>query len=568
MAKSKSKETSLPLIIALIFFILSTIGLGVFCYTQFAEIDTATAAKAEAEKTTKQLRTELRERELEGRVQRIFFGVEKDDDRATVETDVKEGDPAFQHLEWLVATTKAKTAKASKDNAAAFEAYVTKTVDDGVKARATDPKAVIKLNLAAYDYKDDLAFWDAKIDPKTSQLVRPTGNLLDVIVRSKLMRDLALKQAADDKVGYEKGVASSTQAAAAAKKEGDTFSAAAKTLPDEYNMNLAAAQAAFDKRKRDFDTEITKLRGELSAIKDDLDKTRTDKKRLQGDVDQLNLQMQSLLARQKPADPLKFDEPQGKVTRRLGDNVVEIDVGSSDRVREGLTFSVLGSDYPALGEQSRMKKIRVPDGRGNFRDEVVFIPKAKIEIIEVLGPNSSKAKITEEFDDIRDKAMPGDLLYSAAWRKGQPERIALIGIFDVNGDGSDDLEAVVRDLRKMGVLVDAYYDPNKKNEDGSFGGWVGKIGDQTRYIVKGYFPDPAPNDPNLAKMSDLNGRFTKGLNDARVTGAPLVGLKDFFPRMGYKIRMDVTDDHIRQAARKYLDPVAAAAPVVNPNPDN
>jgi hypothetical protein len=362
-------------------------------------------------------------------------------------------------------------------------------------------------------------------------------------------------------------VTAATNSIDATAKERKNYVDIAKTLPDKYNADLAAAQAAFDKRAKDFDNEITKIRGDLSKSNDEKDKLTTQNTRLKKDVEELNSQIGSLLARQKPADPLKFDEPQGKITRRLGDNVIEIDLGSASRVKEGLTFSILPADYQAAGEQSRLRKIRVPDGRGGYRDEVVFIPKAKIEIIEVLGPNSSKAKITEEFDDIRDKAMPGDLLYSTAWRKGQPERIALIGIFDVNGDGSDDLEQVVRDLRKMGVLVDAYYDPNKKNDDGTFGGWVGKIGDQTRYIVKGYFPDPIANDPNLAKMSELNGRFTKGLTEATKSGASLVGLKDFFPRMGYKIRMDVSDDHIRQAARKYLDPVSSAPPM-NPNPGN
>lgn len=565
---AKSKETNLPLIIALVFFILTTIGLGVFCYTQFAEIDTANATKETANKEVTASRKKITDMELEMRVQRVFFGIEEEKDRETVETDVKEGDAAFLALKKLVDTTKAKTAKTNKDLVAAFEAYVSKTVDEGVKARAADPKAPIKLNLAAYDYKDDLSFWDAKIDSKTNQLVRPTGNLLDVVVRSKIMRDLALKQAGNDQTGYIQSVIAATKATDDTRKERDNFVKTAADLPNKYIKDLADAQAAFDKRKNDFDKEITKIRGDLSKAQDEKDKLNTQNTRLKKDVEELNGQIAGLLNRQKPVDPLKFDEPQGKLTRRLGDNIVEIDIGSASRVKEGLTFTILPSDYQAAGEQSRMKKIRVPDGRGSFRDEVVFVPKAKIEIIEVLGPNSSKAKITEEYDDIRDKAMPGDLLYSSAWRKGQPERIALIGIFDVNGDGSDDLEQVVRDLKKMGILVDAYYDPSKKNDDGTFGGWVGKIGDQTRYVVRGYFPDPIPNDPNLAKMSDLNARFSKGLGEAQKSGASIVGVKDFFPRMGYKIRLDVSDDHIRQAARKYLDPVSSAPPPMNPNPGN
>src|SRR4051812_12332850 len=106
-SSSKPKETNLPLIIALVFFILTTIGLGVFCYTQFAEIDTANAAKEAATKEVAAGRKKLLEMELEGRVQRVFFGIERADpsdpardDLSVVLTDVKEGDAAFQHLQW------------------------------------------------------------------------------------------------------------------------------------------------------------------------------------------------------------------------------------------------------------------------------------------------------------------------------------------------------------------------------------------------------------------------------------------------------------------------------------
>src|SRR3954454_22694404 len=98
---AKSKETNLPLIIALVFFILTTIGLGVFCYTQFAEIDTANAAAKTAKDEVTASRKKTQDMELEMRVQRIYFGVPKDDDLSTVETDVKEADAAFQALQAL-----------------------------------------------------------------------------------------------------------------------------------------------------------------------------------------------------------------------------------------------------------------------------------------------------------------------------------------------------------------------------------------------------------------------------------------------------------------------------------
>jgi hypothetical protein len=577
MAKSKSKETSLPLIISLVFFVLTTVGLGIFCYVLYSDMETKDAEVVKARKEVADVRGQLKDAELVARVDRAFFGVEKDDDLQTIETDVKEGSPAFNELKRLNEVAVSKINKLDKETNDGFNAALNKAVADAADAtvakRLADPKFTgvvgVKLNVTPITYTEDLGFFKAEVGASGS--LRRTNNygLLEVVVKSKRQRDLAMQANAQDRTGYDKGVNNMTAATKDANAARKTFTDKADTLPDDFNKQVAAIQAAADKRKKEFDAEETKLRAERSQLKDDLEKANVQVKRQEDEINRLNGQITAVTNKIKPPDPLKYDVAQGKIIRRnAADGTVEVDLGSNDRVREGLTFSILPSDYPVKGEQSRMREIRVPDGRGGFRSEVVFVPKAKIEILEVLGPTSSKAKITEEFDDIRDKAMPGDLLYSAAWRKGAAEHIALIGIFDTNGDGTDDIDQVVRDLRKMGVLVDAYYDPNRKNENGTFGGWAGTITDQTRFIVKGYFPDPAPGDPNLAKMSELNGKYTKGLEDGRRQGAVIVGLKDFFPRMGYKIRMDVTDEQIRQAARKYLDPGVTPPPVVDPGKKN
>lgn len=583
MAKSKSKETSLPLIISLVFFVLLSIGLGVFCYVLYSDQETKDAQVAEAKKQEQAARTLYVEAQDIARVQRVYFGVPKDDDLSKVETDIKEGTPAFQELERLNKVTREKTIATGKTTAAGIENYLNKVVEkaaeDTIAKRAKDPKFVgvvpVALNLPNLNFPEDLGFWEAKMDSKTGAIARPTGNMIDVIVRSKIMRDLALKKADMDGVGYTQGVGAMKTATDQANDARGKFTDEAKKFPEETNNILTKAQAGRDADQKKFQDEIRKVTAERTEWKDKAEKASTENARLKEDIDRLNtrvgnLNSQLAEARSEEKDPLKLMGPQASITRRLPGGLVEIDIGSNDRVREGLTFSILPTDYVTKGMQSRMRVVRVPDGRGGVREETVFAPKAEIEVLEVLGPNSSRARITEEWDPVRDAAMPGDLAYSLAWRKGAPEHIALIGIFDVNGDGTDDIDMVVRDLKKMGILVDAYYDPNKKDEAGKpVGGWVGQITDQTRFLVKGYFPDPSISDPNLTKMTDLNGKFKKGLDDGQKSGARLVGIKDFFPRMGYKIRMDVSDDHIRQAARKYLDPVSIAPPMgMNPGNNN
>ena len=237
-----------------------------------------------------------------------------------------------------------------------------------------------------------------------------------------------------------------------------------------------------------------------------------------------------------------FDEPQGKILRKLPEGVVEINLGSAAGVKPGLTFTVLPPDYPEKGRQSRMRMLRVPDGRGNYKSVENFVPKGAIEVYEVVGPTLSLARIQPgtEMDPIRDGVTVGDLIYNSAWRKGVADHIALIGIFDINGDGSDDIESVVRDLTKMGIPVDAYYDMKKR-------AWVGQVTERTRYIVEGYYPINTATDPNRDEKTKLLEAIGKAISEGKQKGVGTVNFRDFFSRMGYKFRLDVTDDKINQA---------------------
>ena len=143
---------------------------------------------------------------------------------------------------------------------------------------------------------------------------------------------------------------------------------------------------------------------------------------------------------------------------------MEINLGSDALVRPGLTFSVLPNDYPEKGRQSRMRVFRIPNDRGDYKSVERFVEKATIEVIEVLNTKLSRCRITSEYEPIRDAVGPGDLLYNSAWRKGTADHIALVGVFDINGDGTDDIEIVVRDLIKMGIPVDAYFELEDSRE--------------------------------------------------------------------------------------------------------
>jgi len=61
--------------------------------------------------------------------------------------------------------------------------------------------------------------------------------------------------------------------------------------------------------------------------------------------------------------------------------------------------------------------------------------------------------------------------------------------------------------------------------------------------------------PQAQARQKLISGISGAINDARNKGVSVVDFRDFFPRMGYKVRTDITEDKINQAAARYLSNV-------------
>ncbi|HEX4611935.1 MAG TPA: hypothetical protein VH092_27310, partial [Urbifossiella sp.] len=92
MAKKPAKETSLPVVVSLVFFVLTTIGLGVFVYVLYSDQEAKDAEVKKASDEVKNLRAAAKEAELIARAHRVFDGTAEGDDLAVVQQEVKEGD--------------------------------------------------------------------------------------------------------------------------------------------------------------------------------------------------------------------------------------------------------------------------------------------------------------------------------------------------------------------------------------------------------------------------------------------------------------------------------------------
>ena len=498
-----------PLIISLVFFVLTTIGLGVFCYVLYSDQKAKDEAVAKAANDVKAARGEAKDWENVAKVNRVFAGTAEAGDRDIL-GDIKEGggDKASAEVERLKGAARAQAAASAKAAA-------------GPKG---DPKAG-----GADDFG---AVW-------------PGSSLIDLAVKSRVERDLALRQAKADRDAYDGAVKRMADVSEAYQEARKAFEKSSVELPKTFQLKMQEIQDLSDERTKAYTASQGVFRSENEKLQEERAKLTDDKRLAEDNAKKLRTEVTDLSKRIKTPDQFQYDQPLGKVTRRLPDRTVEIDLGSADRVKEGLVFSVLPADFPQKGRQSRVRQFREPDARGNYQTVERFVPKGTLEVTQVLGPNLSRARLTGEADDIRDAVLTGDLLYNAVWRKGDVDHVALVGIFDVNGDGTDDTEAVVRDLRRMGIPVDAVYDLRTLK-------WNGQITQRTRYLVEGYTPTNSGNDPNQAAKTKLIGAISAAKEEARNKAIPVVKLQDFFGRMGYRVTPNVSDERVNQATVRYL----------------
>jgi hypothetical protein len=496
MAKKPGRESSVPLVLALVFFVLTTIAFGVLWYMQYSEQAAKDDAVKKAVDKEKAATAEAADAKLDNLILKILLGVDEEKDKESIASET---------------TRKAKIATRLRQ----FNDAMLKAVGP--------------------EHADEVKIWTVE---EGNPGPPPAEGILPIIGKAIAKRDAAVEGLAKATKDYTEAAKTIKAAASAFDDIQKKFKEIADSLPKNFNDNIANITKKFDDRTKKYTENEGKAREELTKIEEEKQKVDRLNGALQTNLNKAQKEIVELTKQLvRKQDTFQYDEPQGKIVRRITQDVVEIDLGFDALVRQGLTFTVLPNDYPEKGRQSRMREIRVPNDRGEYKPVLRFVEKATIEVIEVIGPKRSRARITGETEPIRD----------ATWRKGSADHIALIGIFDINGDGTDDIDTVVRDLLKMGIPVDAYFDMKTRK-------WKGQIDSQTRFIIQGYYPVvTSASDPLVNDKSKLRGAISEAIDFAQSKGgAQTVGFRDFFPRMGYRVKMEVTPEKINQAAGPYL----------------
>ncbi len=271
------------------------------------------------------------------------------------------------------------------------------------------------------------------------------------------------------------------------------FAAASKELNDQKD----AALQKFDQYRQLKDRELAVVVNERDRLKADNTKQ----------AETIAVQMDVINQYRHP----DFASPQGEIVRVAdGGTSVWINLGSDDGLREGVPFSVIDESAVNITEAD---------------------PKANLVVTRVVAERLCRAKVTNY--DYRSTIVPGDKIYSPAWRPGRQVGFALVGMMDINADGKDDIEQVRELIRLSGGRVDAEMDAKGAvRSDGSR-----KMSPNTSFLVLGTdlglsegSLGPDANEDLMAAQKDKAASYAKFMAEARQNGIIQISLDKL---MGY-----------------------------------
>ena len=499
-SREKSSEPSnTGLIVTLVFFILATIGLGVGTYMGYGAKADAVAEKAKAvsDKTAADKKTD--EAEARRIAVKIAAGVADANERAKFTTLKSSfagpiaGDVAGIYTQFQSQLNM---------NNAALPAWNPATSDQPPKTLLVLAEDLQK-NAGASTAKEKAVQDEMSKDRETFN-----ADKAELQARLKTSQDNFTK-ANKDLVEAQKTRASGSDQKDAdidkLSKERDQLKIDIQNLRNDKDHEIVTLKAEAETRKK----VRQQLAEKYGPILEKLEQVRQARPELR-DLSELQDLLNKAL---EGTQSLVNDTPKGRIVETKPGQVF-INLGSADNVHTGLTFSVLPSGSTGRAAAAAPRK-------------------GAVEVISVIGPHMSAAKVVEAGNPARDPLLKGDLLFNPAWDPSQQTHVALAGIFDLNGSGVDGAPDLIRALEKQGIVVDAWLDLHDRTIKGP------GITERTSYLIKGDKPVlgnlPVEGNPLSAAIIDSLGKITEMENKARDLGVQPVPFRRFLSMIGYKL---------------------------------
>jgi len=499
---AKRKTSSRPpsgggnqgLVITMVFFILATLGLGVATYFGFAGQGKATDDKATAEAEKAKAEKERNWYRFQTRVMKKCLGqplAPKDDEGLA--NDWKSYDRKELGGDEALASEKKE-----------FEDLMKSLVENKSANMAWEPQGEGQPRKLNRNYSVGLAELRGEADKAKQDVARLTTQV------KALEKDKADLQA--EKLALE----------AAHKEAYDGLKKELKNDVVKQGQVLVTLQAEVTRLSQDKANQELKLAA--------AEKTKTD---ALGEADKKLTDQQKVVEALKQTID-KFERPvvEGPKNLRTGWKVLALDrtgdvayinLGSADKVNTQLRFTVHGVES---------------DGKPIERD------KAVVEVVEVKGEHLSRGRILylddrllsgeKRHDRNRNPVLTGDVLVNPSWNPGVPKHVAIAGSVDLTGQGRDNTQEFVNQLKRQNIVVDASVDLRDLTDE-KIQEAVNKITVQTDFLVVGdvpvYLKETRDRDGRGKKLQES---IDKMKEQAKQNGVRIIGLSKYLELIGYQ----------------------------------
>jgi hypothetical protein len=302
-------------------------------------------------------------------------------------------------------------------------------------------------------FKRDMAYFGPEVPEENRNYPNLPEMLINAIRSRTAQYDLGIKQVDEARDQAKADVELAKQAQTQAEQD-----------KDKANKKLEEEVSKFSEDRKAMIATSEKNRDSLLATSQELNKVR---KNLQTEVaafqkrenyllSTINTQLIELTNLRSD----NFESVQGMVVHVVRDgNVVNIDLGSADALRAGVTFGVID------GDETRLQDAKV---------------KATIQVTKILGEHRAEARVVA-LPEFRYPIIPGDKIYSPFWAPGRRVKIALGWNIDLDGDERPDTEAAASMIRAAGAEVAAIIQPDGSSE--------GEFNSGVRFLVLGEASD-------------------------------------------------------------------------------
>ncbi len=491
--------SNMGLIVTLVFFVLATVILGVTTYMGFADIDKFEKTKNEAVTAKTQMENDRNWYRFQVRTLREYMGQRA---AGLDVADMLREKSSFDKGQLTYAGGDKAEVKALFDKLEAsgmkWEAGKDSPNQTYESRLAEKDRRYADLKKSADDLKNKLAASENLVKEKQDELDKATVNYKESLAR------LDKKAEADRKT------------------DRDTINRQLKDLGD-LGKEKEKVTVAFDEAKK----QLAKAEGRSRTLQTSLDKERTDHKSDRDQLDETKIRYAALAEKSgvdlKAIEAESLDERARQMLRVWNKpwKVVEIDrrgtlpyinLGSADGLTSQVTFSVHA------------------EGLGGRLTEK---PKGTLEVVRVIGPHLAQARVTSTKDGKADPILKGDRLFNPTWDPNRKRRIAIAGIADLGGDGTDNTEDFRRLMERQNVILDAYID----TKDEKTPKIVGKgVSVNTDYLILAdtleSVKHPRSGDKAYVQAYDRLREELK--TKAATNGVTLITLRRYLDMIGYR----------------------------------